>query len=345
MDYHIEISSIVQFVNDQLRQKSVVNYNAREIYNHIKKAVLDSEIKPFLYPPVKEEDNSYYLKYVRMKAEWNDEYIPDFFENDGLFYDLDRIQYIFRGNTSEETFRILFSLKIGQLKSNELPINEFLSFQVYDNFYGDKQELDGFLQELLAIDGNFFLLPSNFDEEIGNWIDKKSDSIVEIAVENPEIKKSPNSEKEEIEFKKYLESRKGFKIPGKLTDEQICNFFSFLYKEKSVNKEPFLGEESVNNIFANGLFIPQEIPAEKLNLNTSLRFPKKIIDYAIHFFFLKHSLTGRDKHDFVLFFASYFKEYEKALNSKKGLYNITSNISGEVSTKTDIKWDNYLPKI
>jgi hypothetical protein len=295
---------------------------------------------------VKEEDNSYYQKYVRMKAEWNNEYIPDFFEHEGAFYDLERTtQYVFRENTSEEIFRILFSLKIGELNLNELPINEFLSFQLFDNFYGDKESFANFLQELLSIAGNSYLLSASINEEIEKWIDKKSDSIVEIAVENPEIKKSPNSEKEEIEFKKYLESRKGFKIPGKLTDEQICNFFSFLYKEKSVNKEPFLGEESVNNIFANGLFIPQEIPAEKLNLNTSLRFPKKIIDYAIHFFFLKHSLTGRDKHDFVLFFASYFKEYEKALNSKKGLYNITSNISGEVSTKTDIKWDNYLPKI
>lgn len=51
MDYHIEISSIIQFVNDQIRQKYIVNYNAREIYNHIKKAVLDSETKPFLNAP------------------------------------------------------------------------------------------------------------------------------------------------------------------------------------------------------------------------------------------------------------------------------------------------------
>lgn len=344
MDYHIEISSIVQFVNDQLRQKSIVNYNAREIYNHIKKAVLDSEIKPFLYPPVKEEDNSYYQKYVRMKAEWNDEYIPDFFENDGLFYDLDRIQYIFRGNTSEETFRILFSLKIGQLKSNELPINEFLSFQVYDNFYGDKQELDGFLQELLAIDGNFYLLPSNFDEEIGNWIDKKSDSIVEIAVENPEIKKSPNSEKEEIEFKKYLESRKGFKIPGKLTDEQIRHFFSFLYLEKSADKKPFLKEEEVNAIFANGLTIPQEIPETKFSLNTSLAFPKKNVEKGFHLFFTTHSYSTRDKNDYLLFFANYIKDFEKPMYFRQSMINAAGNFNGKSSPKNKINWDNYLPK-
>jgi hypothetical protein len=42
MDYHIEISSIVQFVNDQLRQNTIVKYNTREIYTHFKKAVLDS---------------------------------------------------------------------------------------------------------------------------------------------------------------------------------------------------------------------------------------------------------------------------------------------------------------
>ena len=344
MDYHLEISSIVQFVNDQLRQNTIVKYNTREIYTHIKKAVLDSETKPFLNTPHEGEYNSNYEKYARINAEWDGIYIPDFFENDGAFYDLEKILYISRENTNEETFRILFSLKIGELKSNGLPINEFLSFQVYDNFYGDEQSLDDFLQELLSIDGNFYLLPSNFNEEIEKWIDRKSDSKVAIVVEKPEIKKSPNTEKEEIEFKKYIESKKGFKIPGKLTDEQIRHFFSFLYLEKSADKKPFLKEEEVNAIFANGLTIPQEIPETKFSLNTSLAFPKKNVEKGFHLFFTTHSYTTRDKNDYLLFFANYIKDFEKPMYLRQSMINAAGNFNGKSSPKNKINWDNYLPK-
>jgi hypothetical protein len=344
MDYHIEISSIVQFVNDQIRQKSVVNYNAREIYKHIKKGVLDSETKPFLYPLADGENNSFYEKYARMNAEWDGIYIPDFFEHEGAFYDLDKIQYVFRENTSEEAFRILFSLKIGELKLNEFPIQEFLSFQLFDNFYAEKESFDDFLQELLAIDGNSYLFPSNIDEEIGKWIDKKSASIIELAAEASEIKKNPIVEKKEIEFKKYLESRKGYKIPGKLTEEQIRHFFSFLYLEKSVDKKPFLLEEEVNIIFANGLTIPQEIPETKFNLNTSYATPKKIVEKGIHVFFTKHSYTTRDKNDFLLFFAHYIKDFEKPMYSRQSMINAAGNFNGKSSPKNKIVWDNYLPK-
>ena len=188
----IIISSITQFVNDQIRQKSIVNYNAREIYKHIKKGVLDSETKPFLYPLAEGEKSNLYEKYARMNAEWDGIYIPDFFEHEGAFYDLERTtQYVFRENTSEEIFRILFSLKIGELNLNELPINEFLSFQVYDNFFGDKQDLDGFLQELLSIDCKCYQLLSIFKEEIESWINKESVSIIEINREKPKIENSP----------------------------------------------------------------------------------------------------------------------------------------------------------
>ena len=215
---------------------------------------------------------------------------------------------------------------------------------MYDNFYGDEQSLYDFLQELLSIDGNFYLLPSNFNEEIEKWVDRKSDSKVEIIVENPEIKKSPNTEKEEIEFKKYLESKKGFKIPGKLTDEQIRHFFSFLYLEKSADKKPFLKEEEVNVIFANGLTIPQEIPETKFSLNTSLAFPKKIVEKGFHLFFTTHSYTTRDKNDFLLFFANYIKDFEKPMYFRQSMINAAGNFNGKSSPKNKIIWDNYLPK-
>jgi hypothetical protein len=344
IDYHIEISTLVEFINDQIKSSTLIPISGAEIFKHIRRAVLDSETKPFLSNPPEEEEINYYKNCLERLKEVDPKYITDFFESDGDLYDLCRPLNISKESTNRKTFAILFSLKILEVKSKNLPINDFLCFQLFDNFYGDKESFDDFLRELIAIDGNSYLFSSNFDEEIEKWIGKESASIVDAPVETHKTKKNPDAEKEDIEFKKYLESRKGFKIPGKLTDEQTQHFFSFLYKEKSVNKEPFLAEESFNKIFANGLLIPQEIPVEKFSLNTSLKFPKKIIDYAIHTFFLRHSLTERNKQDFVLFFAIYFIEYEKALNSKKELNNITSNMSGEKSTKTNISWETYLPK-
>ena len=57
---------------------------------------------------------------------------------------------------------------------------------------------------------------------------------------------------------------------------------------------------------------------------------------------MKHS--GKNKRDYVLFFACYLKEYEKALFSEKGMHNIASNMSGERSSKVKIPWVKYLPE-
>ena len=125
-------------------------------------------------------------------------------------------------------------------------------------------------------------------------------------------------------------------------DDQIRRFFSFLYLEKFDERIPFLDENTFNKIFSNGLVIPKEIPAEKFSLNTNKKFPTKAIDHAIHLLYMKHS--GKNKRDYVLFFACYLKEYEKALFSEKGMHNIASNMSGERSSKVKIPWVKYLPE-
>jgi hypothetical protein len=62
------------------------------------------------------------------------------------------------------------------------------------------------------------------------------------------------------------------------------------------------------------------------------------VDYAIHQFFNLNSITKRDMGDYVLFFASYIEDYEKALISPEA----RSNITGEKSPKDRIKWEGYI---
>ena len=343
VDYHIEISSIVEFVNEQIGLSPLIPISGEEIYKHIKKAILDSEIKPFLSYPPKEEDKEYYNNYCKRVKDINEKYIPDFFESEGDFYDLDRRLNIVLENTNKTTFCILFSLKILELKSKNMSVDAFLNFQLYDNFFGDKMLFDSFLHEMLAKDSKSHLFPS-INDEIKTWISKDDLSIIHLPVENKPIPPKVNEIEDEKKYQELLNSKRGYKIPGRFTDEQIRNFFSFLYLEKSADKNPFLKEEEVNIIFANGLTIPSVSPSEKFSLNRSLKYPKKIVEKGIHLFFTMHSITTRDKSDFILFFANYIKDFEKVLYSQQSLTNAANNMNGKTSPKNRIVWDNYLPK-
>ena len=65
------------------------------------------------------------------------------------------------------------------------------------------------------------------------------------------------------------------------------------------------------------------------------------MDYAIHQFFNLNSITKRDMGDYVLFFASYIEDYDKALISPEALKAVRSNITGERSTRDKITWEYY----
>ena len=45
--------------------------------------------------------------------------------------------------------------------------------------------------------------------------------------------------------------------------------------------------------------------------------------------------------DYVLFFANYIEDYEKALISPEALKAVRSNITGERSTRDKITWEYY----
>ena len=353
IDYHLDILALKDFANSQIELNKMTKADGEIIFNCLKSVVFHAELKPFLYAPVGESIDSYYQKYVRLESEPSYNAIPDFFSSNGDFYELDRHYYVHTNEISFDIFSTLFALKLLELESLQLSIHDFLDFQVYDNFFGNKQSLASLCYNLLEVAGNFQLLPAT-SGKLMDWLQTNDliindntalsndfSTVTDLSENNDEIK---SLKEEEIEESIIKAEHKDFKIEGNFNDEEINKYFSFLYLERSCDKKPFLEEAAVKEIFKNGLIVPANSPSIKYKLNIDPRFPRKIIDYSIHQFFYKHSITKRDKSNFLKFFGSYIEDYKAALVSEKNLKELTSNITGEKSPKGKIIWNNYLPE-
>jgi hypothetical protein len=259
---------------------------------------------------------------------------------------MDRNLNFSRAYVNDEIFKKLFALKLIELNYSTTKLHEFIDFQLYDNYNGNKDAYGYFLQGLMEKDSIFYLLPS-IVSELQQWI--KANEIHINLNENEEDKKIENADNTTEILVDHWETKKNQKVDGKMNIDEIRHFFSFLYKEKiekSINDEfePILTKDEVDLIFANGLVIPTKPLEKKLKLNIPPRFPKKVIDNAIYKFYYINSYSQRDKKDYVLFFANYIEDYESALNSSKALESLSKNITGENSRKVKIKWDDYIPK-
>ena len=272
--------------------------------------------------------------------------MPDFFSYKGDFYDMDRNLNFSRSYVNDEQFQVLFGLKLIELDSLKANIKEFLDFQLYDNYYGNKEEYGYFLHSLTSKDSISYLLPS-INDKIQEWIKVNNINLALIDKEDVvEIVSVDNTNNLIVD---HWEIKKNQKIDGKMSIEEIKHFFSFLYKEefeKSSNYEfrPILSKDEVDMIFSKGLLIPEKPLEKKVKLCMPPRFPKKIIDYAIYKFYNENSYSYRDKKDYILFFANYIEDYKNALNSKIALESLAKNITGEISKNVKINWDKYIPK-
>jgi hypothetical protein len=202
-----------------------------------------------------------------------------------------------------------------------------------------------FLQKFLSKDSICCLFPS-IVIQIQEWLSKNNLAFPEEQYN--QIMENLNREEKVESINSILNARKNFEIRGNMSIEEIRHYFSFLYteiydKKKPELYRPFLTKAEVDQIFANGLIIPTDPSAIKFKLNADLRFPKKIVDFAIHQFFMHNSMTKKDKTDYVLFFAHFLDDYSNALLSEKSLKNVCSNITGERGKRGGIKWENYLP--
>ena len=345
IDYHIELSSLKHFAN-KLIENNVVPIDSQHIFYVLKQAVINSEVAPFLRKPITQESNGYYEKYLRLEEEnKSNNMVPDFFIHESDFYDMDRFLNFSRININHDHFQILFGLKLIELDSSKANIKEFLDFQLYDNYNGNKEEYGYFLHRLTAKDSIYYLLPS-INNEIQQWI--KLNKISLALIDNEDDVEMDSVDNATNLIVDHWEAKKNQKINGKMSIEEIKHFFSFLFLEefeKSRNYEfkPILTKVEVDLIFSNGLVIPANPLEKKVKLYIPPRFPKKVIDYAIYKFFDINSYSHRDKKDYILFFANYIQDYESALNSKESLKAISNNITGEKSPKDKIKWEEYIP--
>lgn len=107
----------------------------------MKRAVIGSEIKPFLQSPKEVDVDPYYEKYLRIEAESFLDPIPDFFSSDGDFYDLDKKLNINIANVDDNVFQKLFSFKLLELNEKNIKLAQFLNFQLLDNFYGNRWKI------------------------------------------------------------------------------------------------------------------------------------------------------------------------------------------------------------
>ena len=346
IDYHIELSSLKEFANKLIENK-LVPINAGHIFSVLKQAVINSEVAPFLRKPITQELDGYYDKYLRLEEEnKSNKMLPDFFSNEGDFYDMDKNLNFSRAYVNDEQFQVLFGLKLIELDSLKANLNGFLDFQLYDNYNGNKEEYGYFLYRLMSKDSISYLLTS-INEKIQQWI--KENKINIILNENEEALKTEDEELTNEIIGDHWEAKKNTIIEGKMSIEEIKQYFSFFFKEKleksSKNDfKPILTKEEVETIFSNGLVIPEKPLEKKFKLTLPPRYPKKIIDFAIHKFFSLNTLSNNDKKAYVLFFANFIQDYESALNSKKALESLSKNITGERSIKDKIKWEGYIPK-
>jgi hypothetical protein len=347
IDLHLELSSLRDFINGQIHSGNPYSFDGKELYEILKRVVIDSELKPFLTPPKDESEVNYYEKYQRLSQEKFDKFIPDFFEHEGEFYDLERIQYVYKEFTRPEDFEKLFLIKLLELKANDYPIGEFLYFQQVDNFYGQKDSIDGFLYQLTENDSNCRLL-QELCQVLKDWIGSQNLEVLmqsSIESQNPELDDNAIEKIDsQQQWNNEIESLKRKRIKCKWSLEQIVHYFSFLYKEKSENGEPYLKKEQVEMIFEKGFLIPEK-PIENLfKLNCSLKYPLKNVTYAINYFYDKGNNKSHDKLAYLLFFGSFIEEFNKYLISKEG-YRSFSNNSYKTPARNKIAWELYRPKL
>lgn len=345
IDYHIELSSLKDFVNKLIEDK-ILPIDAKYIFSVIKRAVISSEVAPFLKKPTTVEQDGYYEKYLRLEEE-NSSYhlIPDFFMHEGDFYDLDRNLNFSKTYINDEHFLELFALKLMELTYSKINLIEFLDFQLYDNYNGNKEAYAYLLYRLLNKDSFSYLLPS-ITTKIQQWIKENQVTAVIFNEEKQQIDNIDGATDAAID---HWEEKKNKKIEGKMSLEELNHYATFFYKEilEKSSKYPFspmLTKEEVDVMFANGLVIPAKPLEKKFKITLPPRFPRKIVDVAIHKLYSTNTLTHTDKRDYVLFFANYIEDYANALNSKKGLESLAKNITGEKSRTDKILWDKYIPE-
>lgn len=109
-----------------------------------------------------------------------------------------------------------------ELNYSTTKLHEFIDFQLYDNYNGNKDAYGYFLQRLMEKDSIFYLLPS-IVSELQQWI--KANEIHINLNENEEDKKIENADNTTEILVDHWETKKNKKVDGKMNIEEIRYFF------------------------------------------------------------------------------------------------------------------------
>jgi hypothetical protein len=351
IDYHIELSSIIEFINENILTTARPIFDRDTIFEVIKKVVISSNEKPFLYENCEGFSKEYFEGYFERAKYLNPNTIPDFFEYRNEFYDLDNQIYIYRDRTDDESFMTLFIINLLVIQKNGWDVSAFLNFQLQDNFHDNKYYYFNFLHRIIRRETNQKLF-SSIITPIVDLVESAAyaGNIIEEDIE-PEVEevatyisgKQIDSEANTYEWNEYLNSRKEFVLSSTFSLQETQHFFSFLYNEKSVGGKGFLPKKQVEKIFKDGLKIPKEPLQHKFKLNVDFRYPKKLVDAGIHKFYNKHSNQNIQKKELLLFLGSYIEDYSKVFESKNALETQSKNIRNYTEAGKRIVWNKYLP--
>lgn len=345
IDLHLEVCNLKDFINDQIYSGNPYSFDGKEFYEILKRVVIDAEVKPFLTFPKDQNEQPYYDNYRNRSNEEFQQPIPDFFEHEGEFYDLERIQYVYKEFTRAQDFEKLFLIKILELKSSDYSIVEFLSFQKYDSFFGEKESIDSFLYQLTEKESNCRVL-GEILSEIKKWLKNELEfqfndqpiSVIDIVTNSTQQIESNISQSR---WDRDITSLREKELPCKWNFEKILHYFSFLYLELSENGEPYLSKNDFDRIFENGFRIPAIDIQPLIKLNCTARFPLKNITYGIYDFYQKASQTNYDKKSYFLFFACFIEDYAKIKSSPLEYSSFSKNATKPKSPINKIDWSKY----
>jgi hypothetical protein len=249
-------------------------------------------------------------------------------------------------------FQKLFNLKLRQYKNGLIYLKTFLEYQIKTNFENKVVKFREFMDDCLL---QYRDIDDGIVQAVNNWVKSRENSenrstevidgrqtdkqpLSESSVQKPGKINARESGKEEIVSKGYKP------IDGNFSEEQIVNYFSFLYKEESEGGKPYLQESEVAEMFKHGLAIPPTPPLKRYKLNFSPRFPKKIVEFCIYKFLSKHTAI-KHKKTVLSFFANYIEDFNGALIDDTAMQNWADNVTGKKrSPRMKFSLAKYLPK-
>ena len=363
--FDIDLADIWEYECDCFDRKEKSFEYYQELYLDLQPLYINAGIQPFLSPETIEKrihKQDYFDRTNEMLQRPGSLFKIFYFQES--FFDMKQPCIISIGDVSKSVFQKLFSLKLAQYKHGLVNIKDFLIHHLSKSFNNDQKEFYDFLHVTLIQESQLLGNPvidrvtqiiSSSDplpkltkdenlpyyrksmEEMKAWLEKPDD-IQEGTDESPENEMPliPDFEQE---------TPTGYQIiKGKFTKEEIYNFFSFLFKEKSENNKPFLPETEVVKIFKYGIAIPPpNLIITRYKLNCSNRFPKKIITYAIYKFYTLYTNSNKSKLDILCFFGSYLDDFHSALESKENLEKLSKNIRDNEPSRMNFKIEKYFP--